>query len=411
MGALEQIRKLQGGHLHAIVYVIKYTTSFNSAFLKSIDTYLSNLAPICSKVIVVHSGYDPVAAIKAGNTYLDMSERIKSLNSLLAGKPYFNQLDMTHLAMNNDLSQVEWEPAQAAFCYQQRDRLLDLIANAAQQPTKAIDTLLVSKPPILSQLTTVIKALTESKLDGLKAQMLNVELSPAAQTAMRANEELGQLKAGIRVHKDDLAKIDNKDLISFGSKKETHPYYFFMPTQRRTITFQNTVHPIRHFEKTHDDRCWEVKEEYKCEQRMATFTCQAYFCRGLTMNATVKTWSCDYHADKIRKLRDALHAEETKAAAKEGLINGLALQVDKEKKMLEQYQRDIKHTTTVTEYLLRPTVPLDLLLKISSSRGDEPAVLNRLVMQVHEGQTPDTGDLEKLFQAYMDHFAMIDKDA
>ncbi|KNE60898.1 hypothetical protein AMAG_06659 [Allomyces macrogynus ATCC 38327] len=166
MGVLEQISKLQGGHLHAIVYVIKYTTSFNGEFLKSIDTYLSNLAPICNKVIVVHSAYDPVAAIKAGNKYLDLSGRIKSLNTLLAEKPYFKQLDMMHLPMNNDLSQVIWEPAQAAFCYQQRDRLLDLIENASQRPTKAIASLDVSKPPILSQLITFINSLTNSKIEG-----------------------------------------------------------------------------------------------------------------------------------------------------------------------------------------------------------------------------------------------------
>ncbi|KAJ3368352.1 hypothetical protein GGF31_006443 [Allomyces arbusculus] len=404
-GALEKIRDLPGGHLHAVIIVVKYTTAFNSAFLQAIDTYLSNLAPICNKVIVVHSGYDPVVAIRTGLPYLDLSMRTSSLNQLLAAQPYFSQLDIVHLPMNNLLNTKFQDPATIAFGYQQRDRLLDLIANSMKHPTRPICSLNVFKPPVLQQLTAVLCAHTTAKLDGVKELKNNVhELSPVSEV-IALSEELAMLKSAANVLQDDLHKIDNKDLIQIFIKEESHPVKWLKPRQQHTIAFSTTEHPIQIFAKDNDDRCYEIEELTKFEKHSASFTCKSKFWRGLTMRATAYTWSCDYHAETIREKRAALKPVLDMIEQKMRATKLLDARLSNDMHRLLRYQDKIEWTTTAIEYLLRDTVPLDLILKISSSNENEPKVLNRLVEQMHQNRSPAQADLDELFTAYYDFFS------
>ncbi|KAJ3364043.1 hypothetical protein GGF32_002817 [Allomyces javanicus] len=366
-GTLQEIRNLPGGHLHVIIYVIKYTTAFSSAFLKAIDTYLSNLAPICNKVIIVHSGYNPLDAIRNNKQYLDLSERIRCLSELLANKTYFDKIEIMHLPMNNILNMDNQDPAHIAFAYQQRDRLLQLITNCGKHTARTISSLDVVKPQILKDVTAIVQTFAHAKCGGFYDFMARIGQSTHAKEAHEAIRKVAEAKSKVDILTRDLFKIDNKEL-------------------------------------THDDRCWEIEDLFRSDERSVSVTCQSYFWRGLTMRVSAYSWSCEFHASKIRLLRKERKAAQQQRDILEAQAKNLEHLVQRDLGLIRMYQKEVQRMATAAEYLQRDSVPLDLILNISSSDTENPKVLNRMVKEIHEGRTPSQANLDELFQAYIDYF-------
>ncbi|KAJ3364049.1 hypothetical protein GGF32_002823 [Allomyces javanicus] len=439
-GALKKIKELPGGHLHAVIYVIKHSSPFNGGFIKSFDMYMSNLVPICNKVIVVHSGYDPLHTLIIGGDYLNLQARIETFNRLFETKDYFHQLDITHLAMNNVPPASQAFPALTAFCYQQRDRLLDMIASKAQQKTRPISTLQVTKPEILLSLAQVrtvpqcaailklrsdlllmnrpfmtrtypnkpIGIFIDQEIDSLRSNMQAVrKASPTASEVWAAHEELGETKSRISVMRDDLAEMDTMYLVPISNKEDSCSFYFFQPYQQKTIKFENLQYPIRHFDTKHDDNCQVMKGTPTFDSKEASFTCKSYLWRSFTMGATAYTYSRDFYKTKILGLRKAIRAAEKEVKKKEAEMTDCKQQMDQSVEQLKQYERRVTRLTTVKEYMTRSNVSLDMLLKIVEV-SDNVTLLNQMILQKQQGLPVDDHTMGKfvavLFQIYMKHF-------
>ncbi|KAI9152412.1 hypothetical protein H9P43_009203 [Blastocladiella emersonii ATCC 22665] len=396
---------LDHGPLNAIIYVIKCTQPFNAPTKASIELCLDNLTQFCSRLIVVHSAYNPVEALQSGKDLGDISERIAAFEEVFKDKPYAQRLHVTHLPMANVIYKTSSSVVVDAFSYEQRETLLRQLADAAAHTTTMPKVVSLKKPNALNALDLKIGSLLET---AVTESLATVDAAKDAKTAEVIINLTGQIaRAGAKAKhlRADATALETDDEIKFSEQPFSFGGKFAPATFKHIAKFEDTKFTLVRLASTMANG-YEFKSTIE-GPRSGHIEFWSRFWAPLRGTALAYTVCREFYAAKIKKLRIEAAKADVDAENLVKVLRLLKAKYSQEEDAITLHERKSQLAQFALRFTTDHTMPFDLFLRLTHQLDagtpyDKTPLARFAKSVVRDREAPADADAEEVLDAYLE---------